>query len=58
LKNHYESNFNLHQYHKYTLVDIENMLPWERSIHIDLIKEVIRKQKEQARDTKMGHKVK
>ena len=29
------------QHHKYSLNDLENMLPWEREIYIILIKEYI-----------------
>jgi hypothetical protein len=29
------------QHHKYSLHDLENMLPWEREIYIILIKEYI-----------------
>lgn len=29
------------QHHKYSLSDLENMLPWEREIYIALIKEYV-----------------
>ena len=39
------------QHHNYTLSDLENMLPWERDIYLDMliehIKEEKRKMKEQ-----------
>ena len=39
------------QHHNYSLSDIENMLPWEREIYLDMliehIKEENRKTKEQ-----------
>ena len=25
------------QHHKYTLADLENMLPWEREIYVDML---------------------
>ena len=38
------------QHHKYTLADLENMLPWEREIYVDMlityIKDENRKMKE------------
>lgn len=36
LSNHYRSNFILMFDHKYSLQDLENMLPWERQIYIDM----------------------
>ena len=46
-------NFSLMQHHNYSLSDIENMIPWEREIYvqmlIDHIKEENRKIEEQNR---------
>lgn len=50
LLNHYKTNFALMQHHKYSLDEIENMLPWERYLYIDLLKEHIKRQEEQRRD--------
>jgi hypothetical protein len=38
------------QYHKYSLSDIENMLPWEREIYIMLLIEHIREENERMRE--------
>lgn len=37
LQNYYVTNFNLMQHHKYSLTEIENMLPWEREVYINLL---------------------
>ena len=34
------------QYHKYSLTELENMIPWEREIYIGLLTQYI-KEKEQ-----------
>ncbi len=34
------------QEHKYTLADIENMLPWERIIYVSLLIQHMKKQAE------------
>ncbi len=34
------------QEHKYTLADIENMLPWERIIYVSLLIQFMKKQAE------------
>lgn len=33
------------QIHKYSLTEIENMMPWERDVYTDLLIEFIEKQK-------------
>ena len=36
------------QHHKYTLADLENMLPWEREIYVDMLIEYIKEENEKA----------
>jgi len=50
LVNYYRTNFNLMQFHKYSLSDIENMFPWERFLYIDLLKVHIEEQNQKIRD--------
>jgi hypothetical protein len=53
LKNYYETNFALIQYHKWDIQFVENMIPWEREVYIqllmDYLKEEERRYKEQTR---------
>ena len=50
LVNYYQTNFNLMQHHKYSLTEVENLLPWEREIYIALlIKHLEELKKEQER---------
>ena len=37
MKNHYETNFALMHHHKYSLAELNDMLPWERGIYITLL---------------------
>ena len=37
LESYYRLNFSLIQYHKYSLTEIENMIPWEREVYIALL---------------------
>ena len=34
------------QHHKYSLTELENMLPWERTIYVDLLVKYLREEKE------------
>ena len=33
----YQTNFALMQHHKYSLTELENMIPWEREIYVSLV---------------------
>ena len=41
MENFYKTNFLLLQEHHYSLSDIENMMPWEREIYINLLMQFI-----------------
>ena len=36
LASYYKLNFALMQQHKYSLTELENMMPWEREIYVSL----------------------
>jgi len=48
LETYYRINFALMQYHKYSLSDIENMIPWEREIYLALLENHIREEEEKS----------
>jgi len=37
LESYYKTNFSLINHHKYSLTEIENMIPWEREVYIALL---------------------
>jgi|TARA_B100000131_G_scaffold185561_1_gene178667 hypothetical protein len=39
LESYFRVNFALMQYHKYSLTEIENMMPWERDIYVGLLRQ-------------------
>jgi len=41
LPNYFRLNFSLMQYHKYSLTEIENMIPWERDVYVELLRQHI-----------------
>lgn len=49
LSNYYQTNFALMHHHKYSLTEIENLIPWEKFIYLELLMNVIREEQEQAR---------
>jgi DNA replication initiation complex subunit (GINS family) len=44
---YYQKIFAMAQHHKYSISEIENMLPYERDIYFDLLVNFIEKQKEE-----------
>jgi hypothetical protein len=38
------------QHHKYSLTEIENMLPWERDIYVSLLVNYIKEENERNRE--------
>lgn len=48
LETYYRINFALMQYHKYSLTEIENMMPWEREIYLTLLENHIKEEEEKA----------
>ena len=45
LENFLRLNFALMQYHKYSLSDINDMIPWERDIYVELLKQHLEEEK-------------
>ena len=45
LENYFKLNFALMQYHKYSLTEIENMMPWERDIYVALLQQHLEEEK-------------
>jgi hypothetical protein len=41
LESYYKINFALMQHHKYSLTELENMIPWEKDIYLTLLEQYI-----------------
>jgi hypothetical protein len=48
LVNYYQSNFNLVYHHKFSLAELENMLPWERIVYVTLLNQYIEQKNAEA----------
>jgi hypothetical protein len=40
------------QYHKYSLTEIENLIPWEREVYTSLLIQHIKEEKQKAEEAK------
>ncbi len=56
--NYYKTNFALMHHHKYSLTELEALIPWEKYVYIDLLTEFIRKQEQDRRDREAAAKYK
>ena len=41
LASYYKLNFALMQHHKYSLTELENMMPWEIEIYVSLLQQYV-----------------
>ena len=46
LFNYYETNFALMQHHKYSLTELDDMIPFEREIYVELLSQWIKEENE------------
>ena len=44
-----KTNFALMQHHKYSLTEIENMIPWEREVYLTLVVNWVQEENERIR---------
>ena len=56
LESYFRLNFAMMQYHKYSLTEIENMMPWERDIYVGLLRQHLEEeeQKQKQNQSKYG----
>ena len=45
LESYFKTNFALMQHHKYSLTELENMIPWERDNYLTLLQQYIEEEK-------------
>jgi len=46
LGNYYKTNFALMQHHKYSLTELESMIPWERDIYVNMLLQYLEEERE------------
>jgi hypothetical protein len=50
----YNINFTLMQHHKYSLSELENMIPWEREIYLSLLVKHTQEENERIKQQNKG----
>ena len=54
LESYYKLNFALMQHHKYSLTELENMIPWEREIYVSLLQQYVEEENLKAQQEQNG----
>ena len=54
LENYYKTNFALMQHHKYSLTELENMIPWERDVYVALLKQHLEEEEQKQKQQQYG----
>jgi|TARA_B100000073_G_scaffold67581_1_gene50002 hypothetical protein len=54
LESYFKINFALIQHHKYSLTEIENMIPWEKDIYLTLLQQHIEEENLKAQQQNSG----
>jgi len=52
LANYYKMNFALMQYHKYSLAEIENMIPFEREVYVAMLIQYLEEERQRIESSK------
>lgn len=47
---HYKTNFDLMQHHKYSLNEIDGMIPWEKEVYVNMLINFIKEQEVEAQN--------
>ena len=53
LVNHYKTNFALLQHHKYSLTELDNIIPCEREVYISLLSQYIKEENDKIKQQQM-----
>jgi hypothetical protein len=52
LANHFKTQFGMVQHHKWSMEELEAMMPWERYIYVEMLSEWLKEEEKKAQDRK------
>ena len=56
LANVLKSNFNLIHHHKWSIDEVEHLMPWEKHIYVDMLNAWVKEQEDLAKQQENEHK--
>ena len=54
LESYFKVNYALMQHHKYSLTELENMIPWEREVYLTLLQQFIEEENLKQRQAELN----
>ena len=55
LEGYFDYVFSLVQHHKWSLTEIENMLPWERDVYVEKLVQFIKEENQRIKEQQRSH---
>ena len=55
LLNHYSTKFQLMQHHEYSLTEIDDMIPWEKEVYLNMLIEHLKEEEERIKAEKQKY---
>tara|TARA_X000000368_G_scaffold66327_2_gene47676 strand:- start:19605 stop:19790 length:186 start_codon:yes stop_codon:yes gene_type:complete len=56
LESYYETVFSMIQHHKWSITEIENLIPWERDVYVQMLSDHLKEQAKKNQAEAMGAK--
>ena len=56
LSNHFQTNFALMQHHKYSLSELNDMMPWERNVYVTMLLQFMDEENEKLKQQQLARK--
>ena len=50
---YYKTMFSLMNHHKWSIAEIEDMMPWERQVYVDLLQDWIKQKEQEMKEQEM-----
>ena len=53
---YYKTMFSLMNHHKWNLSEVEDLIPWEKQVYVDLLEDWIKQKEQEAKDQEQAMK--
>lgn len=50
---YFKTNFSLMNHHKWSVAEVEDMMPWERQVYLDLLQDWIKQKEQEIKEQEM-----
>lgn len=50
---YFKTNFSIMNHHKWSVAEVEDMMPWERQVYLDLLQDWIKQKEQEIKEQEM-----